>query len=599
MNPAAKKMYGVLAANGIRAVPLSTVDADLKCSCKKDYCRSAGKHPLYHASWKWVASRDPEKVTDWFESNDLNVGATTGYCFVTRKHLIVIDFDDPEKEKLWSTKLPKTFRYKTGRGGFHYWFWSQKDVGNSVSLLDEHVDIRGAGGYVVIPPSRHVLGTTYTVDPDENEFIADLPAEVEQALLDARAARQATRKKRTKPTSPGAISGLLSSWSRVPIADIRKKLADGMVIPMGVRNATVHRLLSSDRARGVLRSSELYARGLDYVSKLEDPASFDDYELQTIVKSVMKYPVYNNSFENVNKNYALWLKKHKKPMKPGQLAQLQQADTAWFGSLKLSEKGVSLAELTAARKEFLLSKGITQQSVYKTSILGTKLREMGFKRKKTKKNNLWLISVHNPLELGHNGTMATTSTEESVATTQEPAAPEPRKPTVTKQKVTIKRKVHPNDWKYPGQQNSENLKLTQVYVSSLSKEEMEQMDEGSSFQKDPARTASLFAEILPNDEIGLDYAKYNVVEKGDSILELKELNTRHLGTRSVDLAELDFAIQTDRAEILRRDGKFYGATEDEEVTLKVIDYSQTAKPETSENQPTSEPQPKEKDECST
>jgi KaiC/GvpD/RAD55 family RecA-like ATPase len=59
-------------------------------------------------------------------------------------------------------ELPKTVASRTGRG-FHL-FWKMPedgDIRNSASQVAEKVDVRGSGGYVVLPPSPHPDGKTY------------------------------------------------------------------------------------------------------------------------------------------------------------------------------------------------------------------------------------------------------------------------------------------------------------------------------------------------------------------------------------------------------------------------------------------------------
>jgi len=71
--------------------------------------------------------------------------------------------------------LPDGLRVRTGSGGWHLYFAHPGfDVGNSAgTVLGAGVDVRGDGGYVIAPPSRHVTGGTYEwVGPSE---IPDLP----------------------------------------------------------------------------------------------------------------------------------------------------------------------------------------------------------------------------------------------------------------------------------------------------------------------------------------------------------------------------------------------------------------------------------------
>jgi hypothetical protein len=52
--------------------------------------------------------------------------------------------------------VPTTARSRTGGGGIHLFFRYPrgKEIRNSAGLLGPGLDVRGEGGYVVVPPSR-------------------------------------------------------------------------------------------------------------------------------------------------------------------------------------------------------------------------------------------------------------------------------------------------------------------------------------------------------------------------------------------------------------------------------------------------------------
>jgi hypothetical protein len=52
--------------------------------------------------------------------------------------------------------VPKTARTRTGGGGIHLFFRypGTTEIRNSAGLLGPGLDVRGEGGYVVVPPSR-------------------------------------------------------------------------------------------------------------------------------------------------------------------------------------------------------------------------------------------------------------------------------------------------------------------------------------------------------------------------------------------------------------------------------------------------------------
>src|SRR5688572_32726626 len=72
-----------------------------------------------------------------------------------------VDVDDGGLESLAKLEravapAPKTARARTGGGGIHVFFRNPRgtEIRNSAGLLGPGLDVRGEGGYVVVPPSR-------------------------------------------------------------------------------------------------------------------------------------------------------------------------------------------------------------------------------------------------------------------------------------------------------------------------------------------------------------------------------------------------------------------------------------------------------------
>ena len=110
-----------------------------------------------------------EQIERWFSDKDVNVGIVTGAI----SGVVVVDIDTQDKIE---RPLPQTATSQTGRGGWHLFY---KHPGRHVKTLAgilPHVDIRGDGGYVVMPPSLHENGNHYewVFPPEENDF-AELP----------------------------------------------------------------------------------------------------------------------------------------------------------------------------------------------------------------------------------------------------------------------------------------------------------------------------------------------------------------------------------------------------------------------------------------
>lgn len=112
------------------------------------------------------ATCDPEVISDWWTCNpDALIGCPTG----EKIGLWVLDVDLPDgPETLASLEaengpLPATKEQRTGSGGSQLFFkWIDgREVRNSASKLGPGLDVRGEGGYVILPPSGHKSGGTY------------------------------------------------------------------------------------------------------------------------------------------------------------------------------------------------------------------------------------------------------------------------------------------------------------------------------------------------------------------------------------------------------------------------------------------------------
>jgi hypothetical protein len=381
----------IILQNELYILPLYSIREGGVCSCGKEDCSAPGKHPLFRYNWKIIASNKPEKVLDWFESyGKMNFGLATGRLSkVTNKYLVVIDVDAAEHPFIKT--LPNTFSYRTGSGGWHFWFWSKYPIKNSVSLLADKVDVRGTDGYVVIPPSKHKKGSYNTIN---NVEIADLPQTVLSVLLAKPQPKVVSKKK--KPSQGSTPSPVYSSWVKEPVPVIRDMMQSTLV-PDGVRNVVMHRLLSSDRAKGALKP-ELENNARMYVKRFQSPETLYS-ELATIVESVMKYPAYNNSHEKVNQLYVSWLKKNSKrstAIPTNLLQQLQSLDDQFFSLIQPSDPKThraTLAQVISARTLWIKNKGLIKVSNYKQQLLAKKLVDLGFKRTRTAKGNFWNINL--------------------------------------------------------------------------------------------------------------------------------------------------------------------------------------------------------------
>ena len=122
-------------------------------------CEPGAKRPLTR-NGHWDATTDLRVVERWWKQwPSSNVGVPTG----KKSGLVVLDVDldasGPESLATLEragTPVPKTARARTGGGGIHVFFRYPRgtEIRNSAGLLGPGLDVRGEGGYIVVPPSR-------------------------------------------------------------------------------------------------------------------------------------------------------------------------------------------------------------------------------------------------------------------------------------------------------------------------------------------------------------------------------------------------------------------------------------------------------------
>lgn len=134
--------------------------------------RPRSKEPLT-AHGVHDASCDPAVVGAWWrEWPEANIGLN-----VHLSGLVVVDLD-PAKGgcAAWERVCGEhrlqpyvTLRSRTGSGGMHLVYRAPLGVTirNSSGKLGEGIDVRGRGGYIVLPPSLHPNGNTYQWIVDE------------------------------------------------------------------------------------------------------------------------------------------------------------------------------------------------------------------------------------------------------------------------------------------------------------------------------------------------------------------------------------------------------------------------------------------------
>lgn len=230
-------------------------------------CRPSGKEPLTPHGCKDATADEATIRAWWARWRDANLGATTGapsgvvVLDVDKKHGI----DGEEALRVLEAQhgaLPDTVEQITGSGGRQLLFRHPGGiVSNSASKLGLGFDVRGDGGYVIVPPSIHPNGHPYEWElshhPDDTA-LADLPPEW-AALLQAQ-----------------------NSTGTRAHAD-----TDSEPIPEGKRNDALFRLASGMRAHGMSHAAIESALLVENAERCQPP--LPEEEIKRIAGSGSRY----------------------------------------------------------------------------------------------------------------------------------------------------------------------------------------------------------------------------------------------------------------------------------------------------------------------
>ena len=158
------------AARGWRILPVHWLKAPGICSCPAGArCNSIAKHPLI-SDWARMASTSGADIYEWWDRwPKANLGIAMGY----ESGIFTVDIDPDHGGDITLAELlaehgplPLTRRHRTGSGGDHYLFeYPAFDVISKGDTFGTGIDTRGAGGFIVAPPSVSAKGL-YAVTDD-------------------------------------------------------------------------------------------------------------------------------------------------------------------------------------------------------------------------------------------------------------------------------------------------------------------------------------------------------------------------------------------------------------------------------------------------
>ncbi len=238
----------------------------VSCSCTAGTaCRNLGKHPRTLHGLK-DATTDATRLGQWWAKwPDANIGLVTGSI----SGVVVLDVDPRHGANLTledleaaHQKLPETVESLSGGGGRHL-FLQHPGVpirNNAGTTLGPGLDIRGDGGYVILPPSLHASGRRYEWE------VSSHPDDLAVA-----------------PMPPWLLARL-----GAPISPyIGQPSGTGERIPQGQRNTTLTSLAGAMRRRGMSEAAILAALLEDNRRRCDPPLS--PGEVRRIAASVSRY----------------------------------------------------------------------------------------------------------------------------------------------------------------------------------------------------------------------------------------------------------------------------------------------------------------------
>jgi Bifunctional DNA primase/polymerase, N-terminal/Primase C terminal 1 (PriCT-1) len=229
-----------------------------------------GKKPLTEHGFK-DATVDPASILQrWALYPDANIGTPTGIHIdaVTGKPnanpFDVLDSDVRHRGPKTLSRLiaehgelPSTPTQTTGTDGTHYCFWSNGTLRNSDGDIGPGLDIRGTGGYIVLAPSIHPdTGRPYRWNDGhtlQDLTLAVMPTWITQRLRQAKHAN-------AEP---------------------------GQRIPLGVREATIMRMLGTMRRQGATETEMLAVARVMSRERCDPPVA--ERDLQRMAKSCARY----------------------------------------------------------------------------------------------------------------------------------------------------------------------------------------------------------------------------------------------------------------------------------------------------------------------
>jgi hypothetical protein len=183
-----------------------------------------------------AATTDPDTISRWWgrwpQANiAVRTGATSG--------LVVLDVDPRHGGNETVRELvrqhgewPDGPIVRTGSDGWHgYFAHPGEPIRNSAGRIGPGLDVRGDGGYIIAPPSRHASGACYRWE----DLLGELPPMPEWLLT---LARQPVPALRPEQHEPIRLDRAISAWARSALDGEAGEVRSAVE---GARNTTLNR----------------------------------------------------------------------------------------------------------------------------------------------------------------------------------------------------------------------------------------------------------------------------------------------------------------------------------------------------------------------
>jgi len=289
------------------------------CSCSKPGCSSVGKHP-HVLNWTRKASNDPAIIKSWWSLwSQANVGVATG----EKSSVIVLDIDDKHAEsgskslrKLEEKygHLPSTLTATTGNGKHIYFQHPGIPIKNSAGKLGDGLDIRGDGGYVVCPPSKHANGRHYQW-ADKNAEIAAAP----DWLLDLLTVEDVPSIPEGKRTNTLYTEICSLFRSGIPEADV-------LQTALATNISRCQPPLSEDKVRGIVARIALTNRPATAKTSARSPLRWFQFDVTDFLSDINVQTLTDRQLGwRTRLNALAWTHRGRLPNDPTKLAKLANA----------------------------------------------------------------------------------------------------------------------------------------------------------------------------------------------------------------------------------------------------------------------------------